>query len=440
MSFKTEVKGIKVLIFGLGLQGGGVGDALWLHASGAQVRVTDRKSAAELESSLRELPSQVEQSLGGHLQADIDWADIVIKNPGVPDSEPLLKEARKQGKPVLTSIAVFVREAKGKVIGITGTRGKSTTTELIYRVMNEAYPGRVIRGGNIPGTSGLALLDEIAHADFAVLELSSFQLHNFHELRVSPHVAVVTNLYPDHLNRYAGMEEYLADKKAVCAYQTQEDLVAVNAGNPGALEIAAVSVGVHHEYRASDIPADWHVHIPGEHNRENIAAVLAVSRALNIQDDLVKKVIEKFHGLPFRLEDRGEKGGVVYINDTTSTTPTAGIKAVLAMTKPTCIIVGGETKNLSDTEFVEALRSSALIKKIVILGSVNNSAFTGKLQKACPGKIIGQVDSMEAAVQVAARHALPGWAVLLSPGFASFDLFQNEFDRGRQFNAVVDKL
>ena len=440
MSFREEVKGKQVLVFGLGLQGGGLGDAKWLQANGAKVRVTDRKTKAELAEALRDLPAEIETTLGQHSKADLDWADLIIKNPGVPDSQELILYAKGKGIPVLTSIAVFVRESREKVIGVTGTRGKSTTTELIYQVLNTAYPKQVIRGGNIPGTSGLSLLDSLDSAKYAVLELSSFQLHNFHSLKVSPHLAVITNLYPDHLNRYPSLAEYADDKRAIAAYQYPSDFIIVNQENQGALEIASSSPASHLEYKTSDVPADWSILIPGEHNRSNIAAVLAVAKTLKIDLELVKKVVESFHGLPFRLENRGTKNGITYLNDTTASTPTAASIAIQAMSGPTCIIVGGQSKNLPLDSFINALVTSSQIKKIVIFGAKGLPEFTAQLKASCPEKIVGQVDSMLEAVTLASRSLQKGGTVLLSPGFTSFDLFNNEFERGRQFNQVVENL
>lgn len=439
MSFKDTVKGKKVLVFGLGLQGGGTGDALWLRSHGAQVRVTDQKSAEALSSALSTLPG-IEAYVGGHRGEDIDWADIIIKNPGVPDTNSFLERARKVGKPVLTSIAVFVQETREKVVGITGTRGKSTTTELAYRVLDSAFPGKVVKGGNIPGTSGLGLFDQIEGKDYAVLELSSFQLHNFHDLHVSPHIAVVTNIYPDHLNRYGSMDEYIQDKRAISLYQQVEDIVIANRDNQGSGDIARSSPGRKVYFEAGDVPRGWELRIPGNHNRENVAAVGAVAHTLGIKIEHVKNIVENFHGLPFRMENRGSKKGITFINDTTSTTPTATIKAVKAMNGPTTIILGGETKNLPIDEMVEAVAMSEEIKKIIILGSEKNKDFVDTVTRSAPDKIAGQSATMTEAVSRAAEVSQAGWTVLLSPGFTSFDLFNNEFERGRAFNDAVERL
>lgn len=440
MNFKQKIKGKKVLIFGLGLQGGGVGDALWLFQNGAAVKVTDLKSKEALSASLSLLPSGIAQSLGGHKREDIDWAELIIKNPGVPDDNELIKYAESRRIPIYTSIAVFVSEARDKSIGITGTRGKSTTTELIYQILDHSYPGQIIRGGNIPGTSGLALLDQLPNSKYAVLELSSFQLHNFHESKISPHLSVMTNFYPDHLNRYASMEAYAMDKAAIFAYQKPSDIAVVNTEDPIGQKLASHSPATLIKFSASQVPLTWRPLIPGRHNLENIAAAMTVARALNIELKQVKKDIESFHGLPFRLQTIAKINGVAYLNDTTSTTPTASVKAIASLTGPTCIIVGGANKNLPYDEFIKALADSKQVKKIIILGSRELTSFVNELRLRAGKKIIDQVYSMKDAVRLSADSTRRGWTVLLSPGFTSFDLFQNEFDRGRQFNQEVALL
>lgn len=439
MKVAQQYKDKKVLVFGLGLQGGGVGDALTLHQFGAHVRVTDQKSATELAASISKLPAGIELKLGGHDSEDLEWADLILKNPGVPDDHPLIMAAISRGLPVTSSIAELVRLARTKVIGITGTRGKSTTTELIYAVLNSVYPGQIVRGGNIPGTSGLALLRQADAAKYLVLELSSFQLHSFHPLKLSPHLAVITNIYPDHLNRYANMVDYIQDKEAITAYQTKDDF-AVTGDNPGARQIAALSPGQQVLSSLSAVPSSWQLQIPGTHNRENVSLVVSVSNILHINLEQVKKVVENFHGLPFRLENRGVVRGVTYINDTTSTTPIATIKAIEACSGPLLLILGGPSKNLPIDDLISLLKSSPKVKKLLVLGSKSNHELLQKLQTACKEKIIAQVHSMQSAVEVASAQTSPGWTVLLSPGFFSFDLFQNEFDRGRQFNEEVAKL
>lgn len=422
--FISQIQGKKVLVFGLGRQGGGSGDVAWLKNNGAEVRISDQ--------DLTLVPA-------GHNQDDVDWADLIIKNPGVPNDHPHLDYAQKLGKPVLTSIAVFVKYSSLQVIGITGTRGKSTVTALVTTMLEAASPGQVVTGGNIPGTSGLALFDQEAGKKYAVLELSSFQLHNFHDLRVSPHIAVVTNIYPDHLNRYASMEEYQRDKEAIVAYQEPQDITLVNSGNSGAVAIGQVSPESVKTFSAADV-FSWPSNLPGTHNLENIAAMWAVAQVLGISETLSKQVVHDFHGLPFRQEIVRTFHGVNYVNDTTATTPTATIKALQAATTPVVWITGGDTKKLPFADLLSEVKENTHLKKIVVLGSKNIPDYTSALTAIAGDKIVGTATSMAEALILANKVATLGDSILLSPGFTSFDLFQNEFDRGRQFNKLVRAL
>jgi UDP-N-acetylmuramoylalanine--D-glutamate ligase len=422
--FAQQVKGKKVLVFGLGRQGGGAGDAAWLEKNGAIVRTSDKDLSLVPE---------------GQTSKQIDWAEMIIKNPGVPDNHELLIYAKSKNIPILTSIAVFVKYSSLQVIGITGTRGKSTVTALTTTLLETAFPGQVVTGGNIPGTSGLSLFDQEEGKKYAVLELSSFQLHNFHDLRVSPSIAVVTNLYPDHLNRYGSMAEYQHDKEAIVAYQKSEDITLLNQDNPGAIAISQASLGQKHPYSAAQVTG-WETTLPGKHNRENLAAMLAVGEILGIPETTCKQVAKDFRGLPFRQEIVRSFHGVNYVNDTTATTPTAAVKALQAATTPLVWITGGDTKNLPFDELIYEVKINPHLKKIIILGSKNIPDYTSALAQVASDKIVGTATSMKEAIDLASSITVSGDTILLSPGFASFDLFQNEFDRGRQFNELVKVL
>jgi UDP-N-acetylmuramoylalanine--D-glutamate ligase len=423
-NFASEVEGKKVLIFGLGRQGGGTGDAQWLKQHGAIVRISDKDPSLSPEGQTKE---------------HIDWAEIIIKNPAVPDDHELILYAKSLHKPVYTSIALFVKYANLPIIGVTGTRGKSTTVALITAVLNAYYPGQVISGGNIAGTSGLALFDQLEGKRYAVLELSSFQLHNFHDLQVSPPIAVVTNLYPDHLNRYPTMIEYQADKESICRYQSKDDLCIFNQDNAGAVAIASVSPARLVPFSSRDA-SGWSTKLPGQHNRENIGAVAVLVKTLNLDESIAKDVVAGFAGLTSRQETVAVKEGIAYVNDTTATTPTAAIKALEAATTPLVWITGGDTKKLPYEDLITAVKTNPYLKKIVILGSKNIPDYISDLHNAASDKIVGTATSMLEAVQLAKSVASPGDTVLLSPGFTSFDLFKNEFDRGNQFNDIVKKL
>ncbi len=428
-----------ILVFGLGRQGGGLGDANYLARHHYPVRATDLLTLDALGLAPTDLDPQVELSLGGHTLADIQWADLILKNPAVPDDHPLIIAAQKQGKVVTTAIALFVKYSPIPTIGITGTRGKTTTTHLIHAILNRAYPDTIIIGGNLPDTSGLSLFDQVAGKKFAVLELSSFQLHSFHALKISPTYAVVTNLYPDHLNRYHSMASYQADKEAIVAYQQAPGFAVYNAENQGSLQIAKRCPAPTYPFTAQDAVA-YPSPLIGAHNQSNLAAAATLCRQLGVADAVLRAAIADFAGVPFRLELIRQLAGVNYINDTTATTPVATLTALRAVPGDLILICGGESKKLPQNELIDEITNNKRVKKIIFLGSLHLQEFVSALQARVPAKIAGRVDSMAAAVSLAHSLAQPHDTVLLSPGFASFDLFQNEFDRGRQFNAHVRAL
>ena len=436
MNITDILKDKHILIFGLGRQGGGQGDLAYLVKHGYDVRVTDAQSAAELGFDPTGYPDRVVFHLGSHQESDIDWADIIIQNPGVPDEHPLLARARRDGKLVAPSIALFVKYAPVTTIGITGTRGKSTTTALIYTLLTQAFPGTVIQGGNIPGTSGLSLFDQLDGVRYAVLELSSFQLHSFHSLRLSPLVAVVTNLYEDHLNRYPNMAAYQHDKEAICLYQDDGGICLYNADNAGAVAIARQGHGQKVPFASAEV-ASWPVRLPGSHNQENLAAMAKLAEIFQIPRETAHRVAASFDGLPYRQQVVSTDQGVTYVDDTTATTPVAARKALDAQTQPFIWITGGASKNLDYTALLETAAAIPLLKGVVILGSRALPDYVKALRATLGSKVLAHVDSMADAVASAREYAVAGDTVLLSPGFASFDLFQNEFDRGRQFDALV---
>jgi UDP-N-acetylmuramoylalanine--D-glutamate ligase len=235
------------------------------------------------------------------------------------------------------------------------------------------------------------------------------------------------------------MSEYQHDKEGIVAYQKPTDILLVNADNSGAVMISKAASGQVKTFSATDV-SDWESALPGSHNRENLAAMSAVAQVLGISEDLCRQVAKDFRGLPFRQEIVHSFHGVNYVNDTTATTSTAAIKALQAATTPLIWITGGDTKKLPFDELIHEVKVNHHLKQIIILGSKNIPDYTSALTQIAGGKIAGTVTSMAEAVELAGRVADPGDTVLLSPGFASFDLFQNEFDRGRQFNELVKAL
>lgn len=439
--FQTSVQGKRVLIFGLGIQGGGVAAANTLVRAGAQVRATDLKTTGELAESLAQLDPQISGSYGGHKPEDIDWADIILKNPGVPFSHPLVKRAAAQGKLVVTETAWALTFFRDQAIGVTGTRGKTTTSHLIFAIL-EATGKKPLLCGNIPQKPALSFLPEIGPETPVVVEISSFHLESCEKLRVSPRHAVVTNVYPDHLNRYETLEGYARTKAVLYQFQQPGDHAYFGAHHDwtAVLEQAIQPGVVKHVLGKRDFAAvaeHFPSLLPGEHNRENIAFAAAVAWVWGVGEAVIREAIAGFAGVPYRLEPIANKSGVTFINDTTSTTPVALEKALDAMTEPYVLIAGGTTKHLPLGDSLLA-KLSAGPQGIVWLEGSGTKELRPKLEQP-EGESFGDIgDAVAAAFSLAIAKRIP--LVLFSPGFASFEHFRNEFDRGEQFNRAVRAL
>jgi UDP-N-acetylmuramoylalanine--D-glutamate ligase len=425
----------KILIVGLGLLGGGVGDVRFFCDCNASVRATDIKTTEQLHDSIETLKNYtVSYTLGKHDNGDIDWADIIVKNPSIPDNNELITYAHSIHKPVIMRSSLFCELCKSTVIGITGTRGKTTTTTLIYEMVKKLSGKKVLLGGNIAGISDLELLKEIDHPEstIAVLELSSWQLQGFAHAKISPHMSVITNLYPDHLNQYKTIDEYYEDKQNIIAFQNSGDIAILNADCQLLHRWAKTAKSTIKWFSKSDLPKSVKLKIPGDHNLQNAAAAYQAGIHLGYQPGPIVTVLNNFSGVPFRMETIATKDGITYINDTTSTTPVAGVTALKASPNPPILICGGNDKNLPIEDFAYAINTRT--KFVVFLPGTGTERIKPLIVSTL---ILGETESMEQAIKIAHDNAMQGDVILLSPGFTSFGLFNNEFDRGKQFNSCV---
>jgi len=432
--------GKRITVMGLGLLGRGLGDTLFLVQCGARVTVTDLKTADQLAASVAKLDGlPVALKLGGHDESDFIHADMILRNADVPRSSRFLGIAEAHGVPVEMDESLFCKHFRGMVIGVTGTRGKTTTTTLVHRMM-QAHGRRAHLAGNIMGKATLPLLAEAGPDDTVVLELSSWQLQGFHDSRISPHASIFTNVYPDHLNRYDGMDDYIQDKKAIYLYQQDGDFCVFNGDQPETAALAAEAPAGREFFRSSDVPADWNVRLPGAHNRENVAAALCLVRKLGIPDPAIRSTVEVFTGVEHRLQWLGEKDGVGFVNDSTSTTPVAGSAALNSFPgREILLIAGGADKKLDLMPFAAAAALRA--RRIALLrGEATPELSRGIVASGGEQKIVGLFDDLKAAVARLMTEAEAGDVVLLSPGCASFGMFQNEFDRGETFVRIVREI
>ena len=370
---------------GLGLLGRGIGIVKYLAGKGARVTVTDLKSNSILKSSVAEVrhflknkkgTHQVKFILGKHRLEDFRNEDMIFKAAGVPLDSIYIKEARNHGVPVFMDDALFALLAPCKIIGVTGTRGKTTTSTLIAEIA-KATGKKVYLAGNIKGMATLPLLDKVEKDDIVVLELSSWQLQGWRDLKISPHISVVTNIYPDHQNYYKNsMAKYVYDKEAIFANQKKNDFLVLNKNCAWCKKFSKKAPGKVIWFSANGVPCGWNLKILGEHNLENIAAAVAVGKILDLPVVKIKKTVENFRAVPGRLEFVREVRGVKYYNDTTATMPEATIAALRAIGGNKIILIcGGADKNLNFKDLVPAIKKHT--KAVVLL----NGTATPKLRQ-----------------------------------------------------------
>lgn len=426
--------GKRVTLLGLGLLGRGIGDAAFLAECGALVTVTDKKSEADLAQSVAQLKHfpHIAFHLGGHVSDDFTDTDMVIKAAGVRLDSPEIAAARAAGVPVYMSTALaarFAREAGAVVVGVTGTRGKSTVTQMIFHSLQKAGK-RAYLGGNIRGVSTLALVPQLQAGDVLVLELDSWQLQGFGDFALSPDVSVFTNLMPDHQNYYPDMDAYFRDKANIFRNQKAGDTLVCGAGVLDRISAMQPSVVP----RVPDaIPAEWTLRVIGDHNRENASLATEALRALGLSGRDIRAGLESFEPVEGRLQFVREVRGVRIYNDNNATTPEAAIAALKALgqKKNVILIMGGADKGLDVSTLLYEISQSC--KRVILLAGTGTDRVVPFMSD------YSIFDSLEAAVHEAAQSAVSGDIILLSPAFASFGMFKNEYERNDQFLQIVKK-
>lgn len=440
MNLSSYFAGKKITVLGLGLLGRAVGDAEFLAEQGAELIVTDLKTAEELAPSVARLQRfpNVTLVLGEHRLEDFRNRDYILKAAGVPLDSPYIAEARAHQIPIKMSASWFAELTDVPVVGVTGTRGKSTVTHMLHTILREAgWP--VLLGGNVRGVSTLALLDDVQGERIALFELDSWQLQGFGDARISPDIAIFTTLMDDHLSYYAGdRDAYLADKAQIFLHQDATDTLIVGAQCAAHITevygdriAASMIVAGAHDFRA-----DWELAVPGEHNRYAAALATEAARALEIDDAIIQRALAGFGGVPGRLQKVRTVNTVAYYNDTNATTPDATIAALEAL-NPTgdvyiSLILGGADKGLDLDALIAAVQEKAA--QVTLLAGSG----TERIRDAFPDAPV--TTSLADALASARAQVVQGGVVLLSPAFASFGMFQNEYDRGDQYDALVAAL
>ena len=404
----------------------GVALANHLTGKGEHVRLTDRRSEAELAETIAQLPAGVDLRLGGYNEGVLEGVANVYASPGVPWDSELLRQARERGIPVSSEIDLFLRLCPGTVVGITGTNGKTTTTALTGAVLS-AGDRPVIVGGNI-GDTVLDRLSEITPRHWVVLELSSFQLESVQKPRL--HVGVILNITPDHLDRHGTFERYVDLKARAIEFAGSDDFAVLNGRDDVTRRLAGRT-------KAHVVWFDQHrplppMPLPGRHNMENALAAAAVGRIAGLSDDAIDAAIRSFKGVEHRLELVGEWNGVRWYNDSKATNPDAGRVALAAFPNtPVVLIAGGYGSGFELGDWLADVLANA--EAVVLIG-----ASAGTLAEALHNhRKVVRAANLDEAVETAGRLARPGGVVLLSPAYKSFDMFKDFEDRGRRFKSAV---
>ena len=449
-----EVKGKKVLVFGLGISGIGAGKIL--ERQGAEVVLYDGNKKL-MEEKVRQqsgADSNAKIIIGEFPEEILAELDMTVLSPGVPTDLPVIEKMRKQGITVIGEVELAYQFGKGDVLAITGTNGKTTTTTLLGEIMKN-YQDDVFVVGNI-GTPYTTAVEDMTENSITVAEMSSFQLESIVEFR--PRVSAILNFTPDHLNRHHTMEAYVNAKKNIAKNQTAEDYCILNYEDERTREFGEhidaqviyfssrqkLEKGIYLDngnmiYKNPEEVLVCNVdelQLLGMHNYENYMAAVAMAAVYGVPMDIIRKVIRAFKGVEHRIEYVDTVNGVAYYNDSKGTNPDAAIKGIKAMNRPTWLIGGGYDKKSTYDEWIEAFDGK--VKELILMGVT--APKIAECAKAHGFDKIKFVDSMEDAVSYIAEKAQDGDAVLLSPACASWGMFPNYEVRGDIFKDCVRKL
>jgi UDP-N-acetylmuramoylalanine--D-glutamate ligase len=451
MSEGMNLNGQRVLVVGLARSG--IAAAQFLAAHGARVTVNDAKPRSELPQAAALEHEGIEVVAGSHPQQLFDNTDLIVVSPGVPVTLTPFRRARAAGVPVIGEVELACRFLRGRLIGITGSNGKTTTTALTGELLARAG-FRVLVGGNI-GRPLISLAQESTDETITVIELSSFQLETIEQFR--PDVAALLNITPDHLDRYDSMDDYAAAKQRIFMNQTRGDVALLNADD---VRVAAMSAGMKAEVvyfsRAQELDdgifvrreqivsrqggeeqillSTSEIGLKGAHNLENVMAALGLGLACGAAPQAMRLAVHDFKGVEHRLEFAGEIEGVSFYNDSKATNVDAAIKSIEAFDGRLIVILGGKDKGGDFRPLVPLIKARA--EHVILIG-----AAAGKIAAAIEGAApIHRPASLEDAVSLGFALGKPGSIVLLAPACASFDMFDNYEHRGRVFKAAVANL
>jgi UDP-N-acetylmuramoylalanine--D-glutamate ligase len=462
----ARLAGMRVTVMGLGINGGGVASARFFAHRGASVTVTDLRSERVLADAVEQLRGfPVRYVLERHEEEDFRGADLVIKNPAVAVTSPFLKTARDHGVPIETDLSVFLSIAPNPVLAVTGSKGKSTTASAAAFGLSRVHPGTRL-GGNIT-VSPLSFLDGLSPDAPVVLELSSWQLGDLRGRGIlKPAVSAFTVILPDHLDKYAGMDDYVADKKVIFQEQEPRQSAVFNRDDPWQRQFPRETPARSFFFSSGELPADldgaWlagsqgfarlakgepaeqilgDAILRGSHNRMNLLCAGLMLRLYGVGPQAVREGLARFAGVEHRMELFRTWKGINFFNDSAATIPHATAAALRALDGPIVLITGGTDKNIDFSPLRDVLE---VPRAIVLLAGTGTDKIRGLLRErsiAADGPFDNLAAALEKALERArALDSREGVSVLFSPGCTSFGMFLNEFDRGKKFKAMVEEL
>jgi UDP-N-acetylmuramoylalanine--D-glutamate ligase len=457
---KTNWTGTRVLILGAARQG--LALARWLALHGARVTLSDMRSETELRvarESLAEYP--IDWVFGGHPLELLDATDMLCLSGGIPPTLPIVAQAIQRGIPLSNDSQIFMEVVPCKTIGITGSAGKTTTTTLVGRMAKNAYGDKAHVGGNI-GDPLINYVDNMKADDVAILEISSFQLD---QMTISPNVAAILNITPNHLDRHGTLEAYTAAKARILEFQNENDAAVLGHDDKGAWNLRNKVHGRLYTFSLNELDEglngtylqdgllnlrDGEAYLPlilrekislrGDQNVLNVLAAFAIGHASGFPLDAMLGAVEDFQGVPHRLELVRELHGVRWYNDSTATAPERSMAAIHAFDEPIVLLLGGRDKNLPWEDLMQLV--SERVKHVVLFGEAAEKILKTMNSLALRENhfSVTRADNLHQAVLKAAELAAPGDVILLSPGGTSFDEFKDFAERGERFREWVQEL
>lgn len=451
---RRDYRDQQVLVMGLGAFGGGLGAVRFLAQRGARVTVTDQRSSEALADSLRQLEDVpgVDYRLGGHAVEDFQHADLIVVNPAVRRDHPCLQAARDSQVPLTSEMNLFWQWNPARVVAVTGSNGKSTTTAMTHAMLSQSSQ-RAWLGGNL-GVSLLPVVDQIRPQDVVVLELSSFQLEDLDRIEARPDVGIVTNFAPNHLDWHPTLESYRTAKQALLRWQDGSDAAVLNADDqdvsvwPTRGDRLLFGLSDHRQdgvFLASDgsvmsrrdgvttrLPIRESLKLPGRHNLANAMAAACASLRWGIEAPGIAAALAGYEPLPHRLQFVARVEDRVFYNDSLATTPESAIVGLEAFSEPVVLLAGGYDKHVDLSEFAGVIARRA--RAVALMGQTASEL--RDVIARTPGavcEVSGPLASFGEAFEWAVAVSKPGEVILLSPGCASYDWFRNFADRGSQF-------